>query len=247
MSGEQIWIWGRHPVLEALRAQRAVSISVAHGRHPAPVLREIMDEAARQRIPVQEVPPNTLHAIAPDATMQGIAALVRIRRLQSISEMLSLTSGAGQDALVLVLDQIQDPHNLGALLRSAEAAGVQGVVVPSRRSAPLSGTVAKASAGALSHLPILEVTNLARAMEDLRQAGLWLVGLEGSARTSLFASDLRIPLALVVGGEGGGLRRLTQESCDLLVHLPMHGVVESLNASVAGSIALFEVVRQRGA
>jgi 23S rRNA (guanosine2251-2'-O)-methyltransferase len=162
-----------------------------------------------------------------------------------MAELLALPRQDHTDAFILVLDQVQDPHNFGALLRTAEAAGVQAAIVPDRRSAPLSGTVAKTSAGALSHLPILEVKNLVRALDDLRQAGIWVIGLDAAAHVSLFETDLAVPLALVIGGEGEGLRRLTREHCDLLLKLPMRGAIESLNASVAGSIALFEGVRQR--
>jgi 23S rRNA (guanosine2251-2'-O)-methyltransferase len=146
-----------------------------------------------------------------------------------------------------MLDQVQDPHNFGALLRSAEATAVHAVVVPERRSAPLAGTVAKTSAGALSLLPILEVNNLVRALDALKRSGIWIIGLDAGAGLSLFDVDLNVPLVLVIGGEGEGLRRLTRERCDLLVRLPMRGSIESLNASVAGAVAMFECVRQRSA
>lgn len=179
------------------------------------------------------------------ANTQGVAANIRLPRLDDMADLTSLVKGAGGAAFVLVLDQVQDPHNLGALLRTAEAAGVHGVIVPDRRSAPLSGTVAKASAGAVNHVPTLEVKNLARALDELKQAGMWILGLDASAKQTVFESDLTLPIALVIGGEGTGMRRLTREHCDLLLRLPMHGAIASLNASVAGSIAMFETVRQR--
>lgn len=245
MSGDSIWIWGRHPVLEALRVGRASSVILSPIRKPAPVLVEIRSEARRQRVPIREVDASELEALAPGATTQGVAALVSIQRLETVEDLVELSSRSSDPPFILVLDQVQDPHNFGALLRSAEATGIQAVLVPERRSAPLAGTVAKTSAGALSLLPILEATNLARALDELKQSGIWLVGLDADAPVDLFKADLTVPLALIIGGEGQGLRRLTKESCDLLVRLPMHGSIESLNASVAGSVAMFECVRQR--
>jgi 23S rRNA (guanosine2251-2'-O)-methyltransferase len=245
VKSEDVWIWGRHPVLEALRAGRARSVLVATGRKQAAVLEEIVADARQQGVPLREASPVEVDAVAPGANTQGVAALVETPHLDSMDDLLALTRQREEDAFILILDQVQDPHNFGALLRTAEAAGVQAVVVPDRRSAPLSGTVAKTSAGALSHLPILKVNNLTRALEELKQSGIWAIGLDAAARMSLFEADLAIPLGLVIGGEGEGLRRLTRDHCDLLVRLPMHGSITSLNASVAGSIALYEGVRQR--
>lgn len=209
------------------------------------MLAEIEAQARGQRVSIREVHMRELEEMAPGATTQGVAALVSIQRLESVEELAATVARISATPFILVLDQVQDPHNFGALLRSAEATGIQAVVVPERRSAPLAGTVAKTSAGALSLLPILEVTNLTRALSELKQSGIWTVGLDAAAGAGLFDADLTVPLALVVGGEGEGLRRLTRESCDLLVKLPMRGSIESLNASVAGSVAMFECVRQR--
>ncbi len=209
------------------------------------MLAEIEAQARGQRVSVREVHMRELEEMAPGATTQGVAALVSIQRLETVEELAATVARFSATPFILVLDQVQDPHNFGALLRSAEATGIQAVVVPERRSAPLAGTVAKTSAGALSLLPILEVTNLTRALSELKQSGIWTVGLDAAAGTGLFDADLTVPLALVIGGEGEGLRRLTRESCDLLVNLPMRGSIESLNASVAGSVAMFECVRQR--
>jgi 23S rRNA (guanosine2251-2'-O)-methyltransferase len=163
------------------------------------------------------------------------------------SSAMDLLDAADRDGapFILALDQVQDPHNLGALIRSAVAAGAHGLLFPAHRSAPLSGTVAKVSAGTVFNLPIAQVTNLAQALSDLKGAGLWAVGLDMEARDEVYEVDLTVPLCLVVGSEGEGLRRLTRDRCDLLARLPMPGPAESLNASVAGGIALFEVVRQR--
>jgi 23S rRNA (guanosine2251-2'-O)-methyltransferase len=247
MKDDRVWIWGRHPVLEALRSRRVSSVMVASGRKPAPVLHEIFETAGRHGVSIREVPVMELETIAPGANTQGVMALVDIPRLGTMDDVLAAAIAAPQKAFILVLDQVQDPHNFGALLRTAEAVGVQAVVVPDRRSAPLSGTVAKASAGAVNHLPILEVKNLVRALEEFKRAGIWVIGLDASAKVTLFDADLTVPIALAIGGEGGGLRRLTRERCDLLLRLPMRGAIESLNASVAGSIAMYEGVRQREA
>jgi len=245
MTDHTIWIWGRRPVLEAVRAGTARTILLASGRKPSPVLSEIRKLAEQQGLSIRDVSPHELDRLGPGHLMQGVAAQIERRYVNSLEELLTQIAGLGEQPFLLVLDQIQDPQNLGSLLRTAEAAGVQGAIVPNRGGAPISGVVAKASAGALSHLPVLEVVNLARTLRQLHEAGIWVIGLEGSTSQPLFAADLTVALALVVGNEGRGLRRLTRDRCDLLVRLPMLGVIESLNAAVAGSIAMYEAVRQR--
>lgn len=244
MTQRAVWIWGRHSVLEALRAGTVHRILLAEGRKPAPVLREILELAQRQHTPVREVPPREIDLVAAGQNTQGVVAEVTEVLLGSVGALLERVPGTAAPFL-LALDQVQDPHNVGALIRTAEAAGVHGIIVPRRRSAPLSGVVAKTSAGAVSYLPLAEVANLVHALDEVRKAGIWTVGLEGAAPLSIFAADLRGPICLIVGGEGSGLRRLTREHADVQVHIPMRGHVRSLNASVAGSIALYEVVRQR--
>jgi 23S rRNA (guanosine2251-2'-O)-methyltransferase len=251
-------------VLEAVRANSAISVLVASDRRSSAVLMEIVKEARKRGIRLREVPLQEVEQLAPNQTSQGVAAEVLEHRLDDVQELLSILLGKSrhrqaksptlhpvdvaptEQPFLLALDQIQDPQNFGALLRTADAAGVQGIIVPEKRSAHVTGVVAKSSAGAVSHLPILEVTNLVRALQEVRQANIWTVGLEGGARELLFEVDLNIPLVLVMGSEGSGLRRLVRETCDFLVRLPMFGSIESLNASVAGSIAMYEVVRQRG-
>jgi 23S rRNA (guanosine2251-2'-O)-methyltransferase len=245
MTEERVWIWGRHPVLEALRSRRVSELLVASGRKPVPILRDILEEARRQGVSIREAPASELEAMAPGANMQGAAALVDMPVLDSVDDLMATATRGTTAPFFLVLDQIQDPHNFGALLRTADAAGVHAVVVPERRSAPLSGTVAKTSAGALSYVPILEVINLVRTLDELKRKGVWVAGLDASSPLTVFEADLTAPLALVIGGEGEGLRRLTRERCDLLLSLPMRGSIESLNASVAGSVAMYEALRQR--
>lgn len=239
MSG---WVWGRHPVLEALRAGAVHSVLLAADRRPAPVLDEIVRTAEKAGVPLREVPADELGRLVPDENLQGVIARMSRPLTVPLQQVLGQTEHV---PLLLLLDQVQDPHNVGALLRTASAAGVTGVIMTGRRSAPLTGAVAKTSAGAVHHLLIAEAPNLVRAMEQVRAHGMWITGLDAQAETLVYDVDLTVPSALVVGGEESGLRRLTREHCDFLARLPMIGPTESLNASVAGSVALFEAVRQR--
>lgn len=242
---EEIWIWGRHPVLESLRAGAASEVLMSTGLAPSHVLRDIRGLARRGNVSVRDISPGEMQRLFPGQTTQGVAARARPPSQLGL-ERIAAEARNGRTTFVLALDQVQDPHNLGALLRTAVAAGADAVLLPERRSAPLSGTTAKASAGAMSQARIVRATNFARALSALRGAGLWVVGLDADGDRSLFSVDLTVPLVLVVGGEQSGLRRLSREQCDLLASLPLIGAVDSLNASVAGSIAMYEVIRQRG-
>ena len=233
-------IHGVHPVLEALRAGAVRRLRV--GGRPGERLREVIDAAAAAGIRVERVPPEAIDRLAKGATHQGVVADVESERAVGLREL-----AEGPAPLIVVLDGIEDPHNLGAILRTADAAGVSGVVVQSRRSALHAGTVAKTSAGALSHVRVAEVVNIARAIEELKDLGVWSVGLAGEATQAYDKADLTGPIALVMGAEGAGLRRLVREKCDFLVSIPMAGHVGSLNVSVAAGIALFEALRQRRA
>jgi len=190
-----------------------------------------------RRVPLEQLDRESRHGVH-----QGVVADVEDAQTYSVAELVREAVGP---ALIVVLDGIEDPQNLGAIMRTADAAGVDGVVVQSRRSAARDGAAAKASAGALAHMKIAEVVNIARAVEELKQAGVWTVGLAGDAPTAYDGIDLRVPSALVLGAEGAGLRRLVRERCDFLASIPMAGHVESLNVSVAAGIALFEAIRQR--
>lgn len=220
-------------------------VLLAEGRKPSPVLEEIRRTAAGSGVPVQVVPAAEVDRLAPDQNTQGVAARITEHRFRDLRKLLALVQNRSTQPFILALDQIQDPHNVGALIRTADAAGVEGIVMPERRSAPISGVVARASAGAVSHLPIVEVKNLARALRELKEAGMWVVGLDESTPQTIYDTDFRVPMVLVLGSEGEGLRRLTRETCDFLVRIPMFGSIESLNVSVAGSLAMYEVVRQR--
>jgi 23S rRNA (guanosine2251-2'-O)-methyltransferase len=244
---DRMLIEGRRPVLEALRAGRPVDrIVLASGVGRAAVA-DLLDLARRRGVEVETVPRTVVDAEASTGAHQGVLAVVAPIEPVDLLELLALPLAGREPPFFLALDGVEDPHNLGALARSAEAAGCHGLVVPRHRSAPLSAVAVKSSAGALQHLPVAQVPNLPRAVERLRDAGVWCVGLTADADASLF--DLQLadePVCVVVGGEGAGLHRLVREACDALVRIPMAGQVESLNASVAGALALFEVRRRRG-
>jgi 23S rRNA (guanosine2251-2'-O)-methyltransferase len=233
-------------VLEAVRAGDAHAVLVAAGRKPSPILHEIRQEALRHSVSLREVPAEEVVRLAPGQNTQGVVAQITTRSVDSISALLESRRTSGAAAFLLALDEVQDPQNVGSLIRTAEAAGVDGVILPERRTSPITGTVAKASAGAVSRVPVIRVSNLARALNEAREEGIWVVGLDASAEQAVYSADLRLPVLLVVGNESQGLRRLTREHSDVLVHLPMAGAIESLNAAVAGAVAMFEVVRQRG-
>jgi 23S rRNA (guanosine2251-2'-O)-methyltransferase len=235
-------IYGINPVLEALRARRVSAVRVserAGGR-----LGEVIEAANRGGIPVRRVSSPELDRAARGGVHQGVVAELADAVPLALEDLLGDRSVA---PLIVVLDGIEDPHNLGAIIRTADAAGASGIVRQSRHAAPLGGVAAKASAGAVAHVRIAEVVNIARALEELKKAGVWTVGLAGDADRRYDAVDLTLPTALVVGAEGSGLRRLVRERCDWVVSIPLHGHVESLNVSVAAGIALFEAVRQRSA
>jgi 23S rRNA (guanosine2251-2'-O)-methyltransferase len=235
-----VLVYGVNPVLEALRANRVQSVrfsSRAGGR-----VGEIVRLARDSGVPVQEVDPRHLDAESGGGVHQGVVALLTASRDYDLSDLLGDARGA---SLIVVLDGIEDPHNVGAILRSADAAGADGVVRQARRSAALHGAAAKASAGAVAHVRVVTVVNIARALDELRKEGVWTVGLAADASLRYDQVDLRLPTALVVGAEGAGLRRLVRERCDQLVSIPMRGHVESLNVSVAAGVVLFEAVRQR--
>lgn len=245
-------IYGKHPVREALTAGRAVyKIWLAQNLTPA-VVREFEQLAREHNVPVQQVPHQKLNQLlehVENPNHQGIVAEIGAYDYADWDAWLkglAAAKEAGTDPFVIVLDQIQDPHNLGAIIRTAEAAGVQGVVIPKHGSVGLSETVAKASAGAIETVPVLQVTNLARALEELKAAGLWIMGLSANQGESHFKANLKGPIALVIGNENKGLRPNSEKQCDHLLIIPMAST-RSLNASVAAAVAMYEVVRQRQA
>jgi 23S rRNA (guanosine2251-2'-O)-methyltransferase len=235
-------IYGLNPVLEALRAGRARRVRVSHRDDQR--VQQVLQLAARAGIPVERVDVRDLERAARGGVHQGVAADIEEAGEYTVAEILA---GAAAAPLLVVLDGVEDPHNFGAILRAADAAGADGVVRQTRHAAALDGAAARASAGAIAHVKIATVVNIARALEELKEANVWTVGLAGDAKQRYSELDLRLPTALVVGAEGAGLRRLVRERCDVLASIPMQGHVESLNVSVATGVVLFEAVRQRRA
>jgi 23S rRNA (guanosine2251-2'-O)-methyltransferase len=233
-------VYGINPVLEAVRAGRATDVVVQepHGDR----VRAVVAAARAARLPVREVSADAFRRLVPEGVHQGVAAHVRPAPAATLED---LSRPSGDAPLLVVLDGVEDPHNVGAILRTVHAAGARGVIRQSRRAAPLDGAAAKASAGAVHHVPVAEVVNVARALEELKSLGVWTIGLDADAELQYDEVDLTLPTALVVGAEGSGLRRLVRERCDRLASIPMRGQLGSLNVSVAAAIFLFEAVRQR--
>ena len=246
MSKQNQWIAGINAVASAIENDADnVREVLLEGGSKNPRITEIEESARRKGIEVRRVNAQALDGVGGPVRHQGAVARYAAAKTWDESELPALVEGAQGRALVLVLDGVQDPHNLGACLRSAAAAGVTAVVIPKDKSAPVNATVRKTSAGAADRLPVFPVTNLARCLRELQKQGVWIYGLAGEAEASLYATDLRGNVALVLGGEGDGMRRLTREHCDGLVRIPMPGDIESLNVSVATGVTLFEAVRQR--
>jgi 23S rRNA (guanosine2251-2'-O)-methyltransferase len=232
-------IYGINPVLEALRAGRVTAIRVSSRGDDR--LAEIARLATGKGIPVRRANSAELDRFARNGAHQGVVADVRDAERLTVQD---LVAGSTRP-LIVVLDGIEDPHNVGAILRTVDAAGAAGVVRQSRHAAPLDGAAAKTSAGAVSHVKVADVVNIARALEELKEAGVWTVGLAGDAEKRYDEIDLTLPTAIVVGAEGTGLRRLVRERCDWVAAIPMAGHVQSLNVSVATGVVLFEALRQR--
>lgn len=244
-------IYGLHSVRQALRNRgRSASGCLYLGKaRPGGKTGQLRQLAMQAGFRVQDADSQELDSLCDGGVHQGVALLLRQApadggKDQGLPELLAAAVG---QPLLLLLDQVQDPRNLGACVRVADAAGAAGIIMPKRNSAPLSAVARKAASGAAEHLPLLRVPNLRQAMDSLRAAGVWLVGMDSSAEQSIYQLDLTVPLAVVVGAEGRGLRRLTRELCDHLARIPMSGNTGSLNLSAAAAVALFEAVRQRGA
>jgi 23S rRNA (guanosine2251-2'-O)-methyltransferase len=237
---------GIHAVKEALEARRPIDrIAIAKGRQDTRV-EEIVQLARKQGVPVRFEDRGQLDRLANSKDHQGVVGLAAARAAATLGDILAVANaGPGQKGLIVLLDGVEDPHNLGAIVRTALAAGAHGVVIPERRAAGLTDTVARASAGALAHLPVAKVTNLVRTMEELKGAGYWLVGLDEQGDKNYTEVDYTSPVGIVLGSEGQGLHELTRKRCDFVVSLPTTGPVRSLNVSVAAGVVLFEALRQR--
>ena len=244
MSKASQWISGINAVASALEhdIEHVREVLVEAGNKNARIIEE---NARRREISVRRVNSQALEGIAGGLRHQGVIARYEAAKPMEESELPGLIEAAAGKALLLVLDGVQDPHNLGACLRSAAASGVTAVIIPKDKAAPLNATVRKTSAGAADRIPVISVTNLARTLRAIKDAGVWVYGLDGEAQGLIYQIDFNGNVAIVMGGEGEGMRRLTREHCDGLVKIPMPGEMESLNVSVATGVALFEVVRQR--
>ena len=233
-------IYGINPVLEAIKAGRAKEIWVAQRADDR--LQRLLEDAAKHSVRVRFVTRDELDHASKRGAHQGVVAEVDRRTEATLEDLADQKDGP---PLIVVLDEVEDPQNVGAILRTVDACGGSGVVRQTRRAAPIDGAAAKASAGAVNYVPVADVVNIARSLEDLKKAGVWTVGLDASAKMAYYEWDLTLPTAIVVGAEGHGLRRLVRERCDQVVGIPMLGHVGSLNVSVATAVVLYEAVRQR--
>ena len=237
-------LYGLHAIREALRAGTRPLQRLLVQRTDRQYA-EIIQQAKAKRIPIHVEPLAAFDRLVPSGKHQGVIAFVAAKSYSSAEEMLELARRRGEPPFLVILDGVEDPHNLGAVLRTAEAAGVHGVLIPERRAAGLTSVVAKVSAGALDHMLVARVGNLSRLIEDLKEAGVWVYGVEPSAPTQFTEIDMTGPIAFVLGGEGEGIRPGVLKACDGRISIPMKGKVESLNVSAAVAVTLFEAVRQR--
>ncbi|QWU06749.1 23S rRNA (guanosine(2251)-2'-O)-methyltransferase RlmB [Heyndrickxia coagulans] len=241
---DQEYIAGKNPVLEALRAGREINkIWIAEGSQKG-ATKQVMELARERKVAVQFVPKKRIDQVA-DGAHQGVLALVAAYRYAKTGDMFKLAKERNEHPFILILDELEDPHNLGSILRTADAVGAHGVIIPKRRSVALTATVAKASTGAIEHIPVARVTNLSQTIVGLKQQGLWIAGTDASGTTDYRQMDADLPLGLVIGSEGRGMSRIVKEACDFLIRLPMAGHVTSLNASVAAGLLMYEVYRKR--
>lgn len=246
-------VYGKNPVIELLRSGKPVNKVLLLSENPKERsqgnqgnqgVQGVLTLIKQRNIPYQFVDKQILDRLTEHQRHQGMLAYVAAREYAEVDDILALARQRGEDPFILMLDEIEDPHNLGALLRTVDAVGAHGVIIPKRRSVALTGTVAKTSAGAAEHVLVARVSNLVQTLKDLQKKGCWVSGAEAGGRDA-FSSDLTGPRVIVIGSEGKGISRLLRETCDEIVSLPMQGKVSSLNASVAGSVLLYEVLRQR--
>ncbi|BFH71078.1 putative TrmH family tRNA/rRNA methyltransferase YacO [Paenibacillus dendritiformis] len=240
------YIAGKHSVTEALRSGRTIHKIWIADNAQKHLTQPITAEAKKAGVIVQTVDKRKLDQMAEGVQHQGVVAQVAAYGYVEVDDILARAEAKGETPFLLILDEIEDPHNLGSILRTADCTGVHGVIIPKRRSVGLTATVSKTSAGAVEYVPVARVTNLAQTMEQLKERGVWLVGTDVSATQDLYETDLfTMPLALVIGNESKGMGRLVKQTCDALLKLPMAGQINSLNASVAAGIFMYEVVRRR--
>ncbi len=236
-------VYGRNPVIEALKSGREIN-KVLVAELEGSFL-PIVSLAKKHGVPVQRISRKSLDELTEGGKHQGVLAYVSPKSYASIEDILEKAKEKGEQPLVVALDHLEDPHNLGAILRVVDAMGAHGVIITKARSVSLSATVGKTSAGAMEYVSVARVSNLSQTLLQLKKQGMWIVGLDGAAKESIYNLDWKMPLVLVVGTEGEGLSRLVKDNCDFLVQIPMKGQINSLNASVAAAVALYEGARQR--
>lgn len=237
-------ISGRNPVSEAIRSGRAIDkILVARGEKNGAIV-GILAKAREKQIPIKEVDRTKLDFVSGKASHQGIVAFAAVKEYSTVEEILEYAESRGEKPFIIVLDEVEDPHNLGAIIRTAECAGVHGIIVPKRRSASLSYTVGKASAGAVEYMRVARVTNIASLLDDLKKQGIWVYGADMNGE-EYSKCDFSGACAIVIGNEGTGISRLVREKCDVIVSLPMKGKINSLNASVAAGILMYAAMKNR--
>jgi len=240
-------IAGRKPVLEALRAGTTIEKIVFLLGVQGKVMVDIKSLAEQHGVQVIEAGKQQFRELANDVTTQGVVAVVPTKKYVDLEDILTIARERNERAFILILDEVEDPHNLGALVRTAECAGVHGVVIPRHHAASVTTGAVKASAGATEHMPMAEVTNIASSLQQLKNEGLWVVGLDMGGEKLYTQVDYTTAVAIVVGNEGRGIRRLVRETCDHLIKIPLYGKLASLNASVAGALVMYEVAKQRRA
>ncbi|AKL97072.1 tRNA/rRNA methyltransferase SpoU [Clostridium aceticum] len=238
-------IEGRNPVMEALKSHREIDkILVAKGAKEGSI-QKIIAMAKEQGVFIQYVERQKLNELSESDNHQGVIAMVAAYKYSELEDILEIAKTRGEKPFVLLLDEITDPHNLGSIMRTADAVGAHGIIIPKRRSVGLTATVAKTSAGAIEYVPVVKVSNIAQTIDKLKSEGLWVAGADLGGKSNHFEADFTGAIALVIGSEGKGISRLIREKCDFLVTIPMVGKVASLNASVAAATLMYEVLRQR--
>lgn len=237
---------GRNSIMEALKANRTINkLFVVKGEREGSI-RQIIAIARQKGIIITEVERNALDSMSNSRSHQGIIAFVSAKEYVEVDDILKIAQEKGEPPFIIILDEISDPHNFGAILRSADAVGAHGVIIPKRRAIGLTSAVSKAAAGAVEYVPVSRVTNIAQTIEYLKKNNIWVIGTDSTGERAFFESDLKGPIALVVGSEGEGMGKLIREKCDFVVNIPMLGQISSLNASVAAAIVMYEILKQRG-
>ncbi|HAE41552.1 MAG TPA: 23S rRNA (guanosine(2251)-2'-O)-methyltransferase RlmB [Clostridiales bacterium] len=240
-------VFGKNPVMEVLRSNKKIEkIYCIERKHKSAIDQDLLDLIAEKSIKMLEVSKNKLDALANDGNHQGLVAIVEDFAYYSLDDVLEIANQKNKKPFLVILDGITDVHNFGAIIRSCECAGVDGIIIPERRAAQINDTVAKTSAGALEYLPIIKVVNINTTIDNLKRKGFWIYGADMNGDKAYYEEKYDSSLALVIGGEGKGISRLTREKCDIIVEIPMYGKINSLNASCAATILIYEVIRQRG-